>query len=54
MNSFVLLPLVPDIQNFMRRNCTVWDYKRRQMTSNVCGKYCSLFALYTDRGYNPN
>jgi len=23
------------------------------MTSEVCGKYCCLFALYTDRGYTP-
>jgi len=32
----------------------MWDYKRRQLqglTSDVCGKYCWLFALYMDRGY---
>ena len=48
--------LVPAIQEFIRRNCAVWDYNRRQLqglTSNVCGKYCCLFALYADRGYGP-
>jgi hypothetical protein len=23
------------------------------LTSDVCGKYCCLFAIYTDRGYTP-
>ena len=47
---------VPTIHEFIRRNCTVWDYNRRQLqglTSNVYGKYCCLFALYAGRGYAP-
>jgi len=55
-DSYGILPLGPDIRTFIRRTCTVWDYNRRQLqglTSNVCGKYCSLFALYTDRGFTP-
>ena len=49
--------LVPAIQEFIRHNCTVSDYNRSQLqglTSNVCGKYCCLFALYADRGYDPS
>ena len=56
-DSYGLLPLVPDIQNFKRCNRTVWDYNGRQLqglTSNVCCKYCCLFALYTDMGNTPN
>ena len=48
--------LVPTIHAFVRRNCTVWDYNRRQLqglSSNVCGKYCWLFALYASGGYGP-
>ena len=41
--SYGLPPtLVPAIHEFIRRNCAVWDYNRRQLqglTSNVCGKY---------------
>ena len=36
--------------------CTTWDYNRRQLqglTSNVCDKYCCLFALYMDRAHTP-
>ena len=53
-DSYGILPLVPDIEAFIRRNCTVWDYNKRQLqglTSNICGKYCCLFALYMDRGF---
>jgi len=45
-----------DIQAFLRRNCTAWDHNGRQLqglTSDVCGKYSCLFALYRDRGYTP-
>ena len=48
--------LVSDNQAFIRRNCTVADYNKRQLqglTSNVCGKYCYLFALYMEQGYTP-
>jgi hypothetical protein len=39
---------------FIRLNCATWDYNNRQLqgsTSDVCGKYCCLFALYADRRY---
>jgi hypothetical protein len=55
-DSYGIVPLVPAIREFLRRNCTVWHYNKRQLqgpTSNVCGKYCCLFALYMDRGYTP-
>ena len=46
--------LVPAINEFIRRNFTVWEYNRKQLqglSSNVCGKYCCLSALYAGRGY---
>jgi hypothetical protein len=55
-DSYGMVPLVPAIREFLRRNCTVWHYNKRRLqgpTSNVCGKYCCLFALYIDRGYTP-
>jgi len=45
---------VPDLATFIRRYCIVWDYNRRQLqalTSNICGKYSSLFAHFMDRGF---
>ena len=54
-DSYGILPLVPDIEAFIRRNCTVWDYNKRHLqglTSNICGKYCCLIALYMDRGFS--
>jgi hypothetical protein len=51
-----LPPLIPAIQSFINRNCTVWDYNSVQLqgsTTTVCGKYCCLLALYMDRGYSP-
>ena len=51
--SYAIVPLVPVIAAFIRRNCTVWDYNKRQLqglTCNICGKYCCLFDLYMDRG----
>jgi len=53
-DSYGILPLIPDIEAFIRRNCTVWDYNKRQLqglTSNIYGKYCCLFALYMDRWF---
>jgi hypothetical protein len=53
-DSYGLSPFVPVIQSFLRRNPTVLNYNQVQLqgpTSTVCGQYCSLFALYTDRGY---
>ena len=55
-DSYGLTPDIPQFLSFLRRNCTVWDYNRTQLqglTSTVCGKYCCLFALYTDRGFTP-
>jgi hypothetical protein len=53
-DNYGLSPLVPSILAFIRRYCATWDYNKRQLqglTSDVCGKYCCLFALYADRGY---
>ena len=50
------LPIIPAIQNFLRRNFTLWNYNTVQpqgLTSTVCGQYCCLFTLYMDRGYTP-
>ena len=55
-DSCGIVPLVPSIQAFIKCNCTTWDYNRRQLqglTTDVCGTYCCLFALYMDRGYTP-
>jgi len=54
IDSYGIVPFVPDILAFIRRNCTTWDVNRRNMqglTSDVCGKYCCLFSLCMDRGY---
>ena len=54
--SYGIVPFVPDILAFIKRNCTTWDRNKRQLqnlTSDVCCKYCCLFALYMDRGYTP-
>jgi len=53
-DSFGLSPNVPDMQIFLRRNCTVINYNTVQLQgpmSTACGKYCCLLALNTDRGY---
>ena len=53
-DSYGLSPHILDIQSFLRRNFTVLNYNNAQFqgpTSTVCGKYCCLFSLYTDRGY---
>ena len=55
-DSYGIVPFVPEIVDFVRRNSTTWDRNKRQLqslTSDVCGKYCCLFALYMDRGYTP-
>jgi len=47
---------MPDLQAFLRRNCTSWDHNGRQLqglTSDVCSKYCCLFALYMDLSFTP-
>ena len=55
-DSYGLPPFIPSIQSFINRKCIVRDYNTIQLqgpTSNVCGKYCFIFALYMDRGYTP-
>ena len=52
-----VVPLVPIIRAFIKRNCTTSEFNRRQLqslTTDVCGKYCCLIALYMDRGYTSN
>jgi len=53
-DPYGIVPLVPSIWAFIKRNCTTWDYNRRQLqdlTTDVCSKYCCLFVLNVDRGY---
>ena len=53
-DSYGIVPLVPATQAFLKRQCTTLKYKKRQLqglTSEFCGQYCCLFALYMDRGY---
>ena len=48
--------IIPTIEAFLKRNCTVFDYNTAQLqglTSTFCSQYCCLFALCMDRGYNP-
>jgi len=55
-DSYGISPIIPAIQTFLRRNCTVWNHNTVQLqglTSTVCGQYCCLFTLYMDRGYTP-
>ena len=55
-DSYGILPLVTAIQTFLHQTCTTWEYNKRQLlclTSDFCGQYCCLFALYMDRGYTP-
>ena len=53
-DSYGQSPRIHDIQSFLRRNSTVLNYNNAQHQgplSTVCGKYCCLFAPYTDRRY---
>ena len=55
-DSYDIVPLVPSIRAFLHQNCTTWEYNKRQLhvlTSDVCGQYCCLCALFMDRGYTP-
>jgi len=50
-DSYGIVPLVPPIQAYIRRNCIIWDYNKRQLqglTSDVRVQYSCLFALYMD------
>ena len=54
-DSYGLPPLIPSILTFLRRTCSVWEYKTTQLqgwTGTACGYYCCLFALYMHRGYS--
>ena len=51
-----IVPLVPSMQEFSKRNCKTCDYIRlhlRGLTLDVCGKLYRLFALDMDRVYTP-
>ena len=55
-DSYGIVPLVPSIQAFLHQNCTTWEYNKTQLqgqTSEVCGQYCCLSALFMDKGYTP-
>jgi hypothetical protein len=55
-DSYGLAPYISSIKEFLKRTCNVSEYNKTQlqgMSSTVCGKYCCIFALYTDRGYTP-
>jgi len=55
-NSYGISTIIPAIQTFLRRNCTVWNHNTvhlRGLTSTVCGQYCCLFTLFMDSGYIP-
>jgi hypothetical protein len=55
-DSYGLPPLIPAVQSFINRSCTVWDYNSVQLqgpATEVCCKYCCLYALYENRGYSP-
>jgi len=55
-DSYGIVPFVPDNLAFVTRNCTAWDRNKstlQSLTSDVCRKYCYIFALYMDRGYTP-
>ena len=55
-DSYGVVPLVPAIQAFLRRNCKTWTYNKRQLqglTTDVCGKYCCLFSKFVDSGFTP-
>ena len=51
-DSYSILPLVPAIQAFMRRNCITWDHNRLQLQS-LRSNNCCLFVRYMDRGFTP-
>jgi hypothetical protein len=46
-----MLPFIRNIHTFLRRNCVIWDHKfqLQGLSSDVCGHYFCLFALYVDR-----
>jgi len=56
-DSYGNITFVRGILAFTKPNCTTWERNKIQLeslTSDVCGKYCCLFALYMDRGYTPH
>ena len=55
-DSYGLFPPLFSITKFIKQHCIVWDYNRRQLqgpTTDTCGHYACLFALFMDRGYSP-
>jgi len=46
-NSYGRYPVIPSIQNSIRRHCTVWQYNRTQLqgpTTTGCGEYCCTWT----------
>ena len=55
-DSYGLYPLLNSIQQFIKLHTITWDYNRRQLqgpTTDTCGHYACLFALFMDKGYSP-
>lgn len=55
-DSYGLYPPLTSILQFIKRHCITWNYNQRQLqgpTTDTCGHYASLFALFMDRGYSP-
>jgi len=57
-DSYGILPFVPNILAFIRRNCRTWDHNKRQLqglSSDVCGKYCCLLpSTWTGASHPSN
>jgi hypothetical protein len=53
-DSYGLPRFIPIMQSFLRHNCCFLHCNEtafQGLTCTVCGKYCCLFTLFTDRGY---
>jgi len=53
-DSYGIVPFVPNILAFIKRNCTTWDHNEKQLQSltiDVCGKYFCLFPPTWIGGY---
>ena len=55
-DSYGLFPPLTSIHTFIKQHSITWNYSHRQLqglTSNTCGYYACLFALFMDKGYSP-
>jgi len=53
--SYGLGPYVPNIRNFMDRQCKFWNKNTidlQAFDSSVCGQYCVLYLLFKAHGYS--